>query len=108
MTKHKMRRKWFIWLTFPHHSLFLKGVRIGTQTGKRQELMQRVLPTSLFFMDFSACFFIKFRTTSPGMAPPTMDWIHLHQSFIKKILDRQLHFFPIKVLSSDMTMAVLS
>jgi hypothetical protein len=33
-----------------------------------------VLLTGVFLMACSACFLIEPRTTSPGMAPPTMSW----------------------------------
>jgi hypothetical protein len=48
--------------------------RVGTW---RQELMQRpwrVLLTGLLPLTCSTYFLIESRTTSPGMAPPTMSW----------------------------------
>jgi hypothetical protein len=44
-----------------------------------------VLLTGLLLTVCSACFLIKPRTTSPGMAPPTIGWALPHQSPIKKI-----------------------
>jgi hypothetical protein len=44
-----------------------------------------VLLTGLLPMACSACFLIEPRTTSPGLAPPTMGWALPHQSIIKKI-----------------------
>ena len=69
MTKTKLRRKGFIWLTLPHYSLSLKEGRTGTQTG--QEPGGRswcrghggVLLTGLLPMAWWACFLIECRST---------------------------------------------
>lgn len=48
----------------------------------RQELMRRpwrVLLTGLLLMAYSAWFLIEPRTSSPGMAPPTVSWALSHQ-----------------------------
>jgi hypothetical protein len=52
----------------------------------------------------SACFLIELRTTSPGMAPPTLGWALPHQSLRKGLRDLPtLHlteaFFSIEVPS---------
>jgi hypothetical protein len=69
----------------------------GCQTGQelkqgrtwRQELMQRPWRSAAYWialMACSACFLIEPRTTSLGMAPPTMGIPHgPHQSLIKKM-----------------------
>ena len=59
-------------------------------------------------MACSTCFLTEPRTTSPGMAPPTMGWALLYQSLIKKMPYKftysQSHrgIFKIKVFSSHM------
>jgi hypothetical protein len=81
-----------IQLTRPHCLLFItKGSqdrnshRAGTW---EQEMMQRpwrVLLTGLLPMACSACFVIKPRTTSTGVAPPTMGWALLNRWLIEKM-----------------------
>jgi hypothetical protein len=69
----KKRFIWFI-LLGKWNSQDRNSSRAGTW---RQELMQRswrVLLTGLLLMACSACFLIKLRTTSPGMAGPTQQW----------------------------------
>jgi hypothetical protein len=43
---------------------------------------------SLFPMASLTCYLTEAKTTSPGMAPPTMNWALSHQSLIKKMLYR--------------------
>jgi hypothetical protein len=70
--------------------IITKEVRTGTHTG--QELggrswcrgHGRVLLTGLLPLACSACFLIEPRTTSPGLAPPTMGWALPSWSLIKK------------------------
>ena len=53
----------------------------------RQELMQRPWRGTAYWLaphDLFILLSIESRTTSPGMAPPTMDWALPHQSLIKK------------------------
>jgi hypothetical protein len=71
-----------------HHYSFLGEVKTGTQTGQESEGRNchgRMLLSGLLIMVFSAYFLIVPKTTSSGMAPPTMGWDFLHQSLIKKI-----------------------
>jgi hypothetical protein len=93
MAKNNSERKGLIWLTLPHHCS-LSGVRTGTHTGQESGgrcwcrghggvLLTGLLPTAC-----SVCFLIERRTTSPGMAPPTMGWALPHPSLIKKMLYR--------------------
>ena len=54
----------------------------------KQEQMQRPWRAAAYWLalhGFSACLLREPRTTNPGMAPPTMGWVLLHQSLIKKI-----------------------
>jgi hypothetical protein len=44
-----------------------------------------VLLTGLLLIAGSACFLIEPRTTSSGMAPPTMGWALSHPSLIKEM-----------------------
>jgi hypothetical protein len=70
---------WFIRLTLPHHSSSSKEVRTGTQAGQEPGGRSwcrghgRVLLTGLLPMACSACFLIEHRTTSPKVAPPTVE-----------------------------------
>ena len=90
MTKSKLGKKGFIWLTFANCSSSLKDVRTGTKAG--QEPGGRnwnrghggVQLTGLHPMACSACFLIEPSTTSPGMEPTTIRWALLHQSPKKK------------------------
>jgi len=77
--------------SFPHCCSSPKEVRAGTHSG--QELGSRswcrghggMLLTGLLPLACSAYFLIEPRTTSPGMAPPTMGWTLPHWSLIKKM-----------------------
>jgi len=61
----------------------------------------------------SACFLIEPRTSSPGLAPPTMGCALPHQSLIKSLPHRLPTagyyggIFPIEVPSSQMTFVVI-
>ena len=66
--------------------------KTGTSTGQEpggRSLPQghgAVLITGLLLMPCSTCFLMEPRTTSPGMAPPTMGWaLFFHESVIKKM-----------------------
>lgn len=75
-----------------HSSLSMKEARTETQTNQEPEGrswcrghgMGEMLFTVLLFMACSA-FLREPRTTSSGMAPPTMGWAFLHQSLIKEM-----------------------
>jgi hypothetical protein len=82
--KNKLEKKEFIWLILPHCRTSLKEVRTGTQT----EAHGRMLLTGLLFMTFSFCFLIQPKTTSQGMAKPTLGRTLPHQSLIEKMLYR--------------------
>lgn len=80
LPKGKMERKMFIYLTLPHCFPSLKEIRTGSQTqqmtGDRSWFRShgRVLLSDLFPMICSAWFLTKCRTTSPGIAPPSIIW----------------------------------
>jgi hypothetical protein len=59
----------------------------GAGTWKQKPIQRpwRRMLTGLLPIAWSACFLIEPRTTSPGMAPPTMGWALPHQSVIKKM-----------------------
>ena len=86
MTKSQLGREELIWLT-----LSMKEASTGTQ--RRQEPGGRswcrshggLLLPGLLSMACSACLLIEPRTTSPGMAPPTMGWALPHWSLIEEI-----------------------
>jgi hypothetical protein len=48
---------------------------LGKMPGSRKGAAYWLAPLGLL-----SCFVLEPRTTSPGMVPPTMDWILLHQS----------------------------
>ena len=50
--------------------------------------------TGLFSMAYSACFQVEPRTTSPGVAPPTMNLTLPHQSVVK-IMPHSIAYSPI-------------
>ena len=91
MTKIKLRGKGFICFILPHHSPSSKEVMTGTQAGQEPELRNRwrghggLLLTGLLIKACSICFLRESRTTSPGMAPPTMHWALPHKSLIEKL-----------------------
>jgi hypothetical protein len=76
--RSKLERKEFIQLALPHCNSSPKEVRNLHRAGTwRQELMQRPwrgATTGSIPLACSACFLIEPRNTSPGMAPPTIDW----------------------------------
>ena len=90
-SKSKLGRKGFIWLALPDHSPSLEEVRTGTQaeleSGGRSWCRGHggVLLTGLLPMACSACFLVEPRTTSPGMALPTMGWALPHWWLIVKM-----------------------
>jgi hypothetical protein len=75
----------------PQHGSSSKEVRTGTQAvyepgGKSWSRSHtRVLLIGLLLMACLVFFLIEPKATSPGMAPPMMDWSLPHQSLIKKI-----------------------
>ena len=78
MTKNKLERKRLIRLILPHFCSLPKEVRTVTYTGWNleagadEEAMEGYLLTRLLSLACSSCFLIEPRTTSIGMAPPTM------------------------------------
>jgi hypothetical protein len=93
MTKNNLRKSYSVIL--PGHSSSLREVRAGTQArqGPRDRSSNRghrvILLTGLFFIACLVCFLIEPRTTSLGVAPPTVGWTLPHQSLIKKVLALQ-------------------
>ena len=85
MTKSKLGREGFIWLTLLYHCSSLKGCQDKKPGRSKCRGCGGVVLTGLFFMACSACFLIEPRTTRPGVAPPTMAWNLLPQSPIKKM-----------------------
>jgi hypothetical protein len=59
--------------------------RVGTWKLELIESSAYWLLTGLLLVACSACFLIEPRTTSPGMAPPTMGWALPHQTLIMKM-----------------------
>lgn len=75
-------RKGFIWLILPGNSPSLKEVRAGTWcrswcSGHGGRLLTGLLPC------LAQPAFLEARSTSPRVAPPTMDWALPDQSLIK-------------------------
>jgi hypothetical protein len=89
--KSYVGRKAFIWLTFTSHCFSWREVRTGTKQGRNLEVgadtesMEGNLLTGLLAMTRSACCFTEPKTHSPGMVSPTMGFVLLHQSLIKKM-----------------------
>jgi hypothetical protein len=79
--KIKLGRKRFIQLTLPYQGSSSKEVRTGIQTGQEPDaeaMEEGMLLTGSLPIAFSVCFLIEPRTTSPGMAPPTISWAFPH------------------------------
>jgi hypothetical protein len=55
------------------------------EAGADAEGMGGLLLTGLLSMACLVCFLLEPRTTSPGVAPPTVSWTIPHQSLIKKM-----------------------
>jgi hypothetical protein len=74
MTKKLLGRKGLIQLTLPHHERKSgQELKQGKNLEKRGDRGHgQMLLIGLLLMACSACFLIKRRTTSPGIAPPTM------------------------------------
>jgi hypothetical protein len=91
MTKSKLKNKEVVWLILPNRSPSLREIRTGTQTGLEPRSSnwyrdhEGVSFTGLLSMACSACFLAEPRTTSTGMAPPTMAWRLRNQLLIKKM-----------------------
>ena len=64
-----------------------QGLRTDQEPGGRSWFrgQERVLLSGLLLMAWSPCFLIQPRTSSPGVAPPTMGWALLHQSPTEKM-----------------------
>lgn len=54
--------------------------------GADAKAMEWVLLSGLLNMAYSACCLVELRTTSSGMASPTMEWILPYKSQIEKML----------------------
>ena len=50
-----------------------KEIRTGTQVGQEAGADAEAMK-GCYLLACSACFFVEPRTTSPGMAPPTVGW----------------------------------
>jgi hypothetical protein len=87
--QNNLGRKDFIQLMLPYCYPSLKEVRTGPQTGQepigRSRGHRGVLLTGLLPMTCSVYFFIERRINSPGMAPPTMDWVLSQRSLVEKM-----------------------
>jgi hypothetical protein len=88
--------------TLPDHCKSLKEVRTWSQT--EQEPGGRSWCSGhggvlLLSVVYSVCFLTEPRTTRPGMAPPTMEWVLSYQSLVKKTpysLILWWHFLPLR------------
>ena len=102
--KTKLGWEGFICLMLPDHSPSLEDVSTGTYTelepGDRSwcRIHRGVLLTGLLPVACSACFLIELRTTSPGLAPPTMGWALPHWSINALQLDLMEEFSQLKLL----------
>lgn len=86
LTKSSLGGKGFFYLT--GCSLTSREVRAGTQDRHLEagaEGHGQVRLPDLFLMACSACFLIQFKTSCPGVAPSTVEWILPHQSFHHEI-----------------------
>ena len=73
--KGTWREKGFTQLVLPGQPPSLEEARTGTHAGLEPGRGHGgVLLTGLLLMAYSACFLTEPRTTSTGIAPPTMDW----------------------------------
>jgi hypothetical protein len=61
------------------------GAQTGHETGGWCKDYKRVLLTGLLPMACLACFLLEPRTTSPGVAPPTVIWVLPYQPLILKM-----------------------
>ena len=80
--KSNSGKKGYLACILSYHCSSSKELGAGTW---RQELMQRpwrVLLTALLHMTWLSCFLTEPRTSSPGMAPPTIDQAVPHQSLM--------------------------
>jgi len=91
VVKSKLGRKGFIWFILQCCNSSLKEVRTGTQAGQEPGDRSRcrghggVLLTGWLLMAWSGFTLTEPRTTSPGVAPPTMGWALPQQSLMKKM-----------------------
>jgi hypothetical protein len=75
MTKKQLGRKGFIQLTLPHCCSSPRKSGLELKQVRKQEQMHKPWRYVTYWLaspPCSACFLIEHRTTSPGMAPPTM------------------------------------
>ena len=84
MTKSKLGKKEFIWLTHPYHCSSLKEVRTETQTitgngATKEGYLLAALSGLLSLLSFRR------QDNQPRVSPPTMGWALRHQSLILKM-----------------------
>jgi len=82
--RSKLGRKGCIQLTLPHGCSSPKKVRTGTQAGQEAGADAEAME-GCYWLPYSACSLIEPKTTSPGMAPPTMGWVLLPWSLVDKM-----------------------
>lgn len=80
--------KGFVWFTLRHHCSSSKEIGRNLEAGADDAVEGCCL------LACSVCFFMGFRTTSPGMAPSVTGWFLSHESLIKKVLYR-LAYSPV-------------
>jgi hypothetical protein len=76
-----------------HHQKSGQELKQGSnlKAGADAEGYGEVLLPGLLIMACSACFLIKFRSTSPRMALLTMDWALPYQLLVKKVSQRHAY-----------------
>jgi hypothetical protein len=82
-------RKGFTWLTGPHPSSSSKEVRSGTQNSRNLEAGAdaEAMTGAAYWVaphDWLSQLSYRTRTSSPGMAPPTMGWALSHHHLLRK------------------------
>ena len=73
MAKSNLRRKGFIWLTYPDSiegSQYRKSLSRNLETGADAEAMEEC-----YLLACSACFLTESRTASLGVVPSTIGWV---------------------------------
>ena len=96
MTKGKLERKGFIWLTPPHRSLSLKEVRAGTQTGQEprdRNWCSRPWRGAAYWLAHRGLFNLLSYRIQPQWPKDgtTQSWLDIpHQSLLKKMPYRRM------------------
>jgi hypothetical protein len=86
MTRRKLGRKGFSQLTFPHCTASLREVRTGTLQSRNLEAGADARPwrgDADWLAQYALLALFSYR--SPGITPPTIGWVLLHQSLIQKM-----------------------